>query len=65
MELVLTTSVHFPMAFATEAHLVEGQFRSLCSTLENPKSLKFRCGTRRLTFPMTEGQYFEPLKNIR
>jgi hypothetical protein len=42
MELVLTISVHFPMVFAAEADLVEGQFRRLWSTLKNLKSLKFR-----------------------
>ena len=64
MELVLAKSVHFPMAFAAEARLLEGEFRRLWSTLKNLTSLKFRCGTRRSTVPMTVGQYFDPLKTF-
>jgi len=64
MELVLTISVHFPMAFVAEAHLVEGQFRLLWSTLKNLKSLKFRFRTRASTVTMTVGQYFVPLKTF-
>lgn len=64
MELVLTISVHFTMAFAAEADLVEGQFRRLWSTLKYLKSLKFRCGIRESTVPMTVRQYFVPLKTF-
>jgi len=64
VELVLTIPVNFPMAFVAEAHLVEGQFRRLWSTLKNLNSLKFRCDTRWSTAPMLVGQYFEPLKTF-
>jgi len=50
-----------PMAFFAEAHLAEGQFRHLKSTLKE-MSLKFRFGTSRLAVFKRARHYFEPLK---
>jgi hypothetical protein len=51
-----------PMLFAAKAHRAEGQFGSLKSTLNKPKSLKCRSGTYRSTVSKRVGKYFEPLK---
>ena len=57
MELLLNISISLPVAFAAEARRAEGQFRRFRSTLKNPRSPKFRFGTRRLTVSKRAGQF--------
>jgi len=52
------------MAFVAQAHLAEGKFQNLKSTLHKIKPLNFRFGTCRPSVFKRVGQYFEPVKTF-
>ena len=63
MEILLDISISLPIAFVCR----NASSRRAVSTFQvnikkNLKPLKFRFGTRRLTFSKRAGQYSEPLK---
>jgi hypothetical protein len=60
MFLDANASTSLQTILVANAHLAEGQFLLEDQTLNNPKSLICRAGTRRLAISKTEGQDLKP-----